>query len=331
MFLLLFLVIVMMVGMAAAGYYLLDYLVQGEEIPVPNLYGMTKTEALETLLEHDLYLKLPVETFPSPDTPPDIVIEQRPYPNTPVKKRRAITITLSVGAEELLIPDVVGQFEVDAVGAIRTAGLEVGQHAKIHHPQFPDGMVIAQDPPAGKRILYSKKVNMLVSLGPKATAYVMKNYLNMNVADVLAYTRPMPFRLAEANVRYVRTTDSAQWNLVMEQRPLPGARITEGEQISLTVAASGEDVASMRMANVVFPIPPVIDCALLKLLVWDDYSQQFGLPVEIPLHVGLFQQEINEWVPVFGDALIMLVEPGLEGESRMPRILDSQYVMDLSN
>lgn len=318
-------VLTLMVGMATAGYYLLDYYIQVDAVEVPNLYGMSKTEAMETLLEHQLLLKYPVEEFPSPDAPPGIVVEQRPYPGERVKLRHAISITVSTGAEEILVPDLVGQYEDDALIAIRAAGLEIGQRAAVHHSELPNGMVIAQDPPPGRVVLYSRKVHVLTSLGPKAPGFVMTNFVDMGLAEVMRLVPQLPFQFSEENIEYVQAAHPAQWNEVIAQSPKPGVRVTEGEQVSLTVAVSGERFLNARMVTAEFPFPPMLDIDKVRLMVWDEYAQITGQPYFLPVNVDLFAGGIEERIHVFGGALVMLVETGPAGGMETPRILDSLF------
>ncbi|HOJ61046.1 MAG TPA: PASTA domain-containing protein [bacterium] len=224
-------------GMAVGGFYLLDYLVSGTEVEVPNLYGKTKTECLEILAQHELLLALPVEEYPSPDTPSGVVIEQRPNPGARVKKHRSISLVVSVGPEQLYIPELTGRSEADIYPELRSAGLEIGQRASVYHPAYAKGTIIAQDPLPGNRIVHGKKIHILVSLGPWPVSYVMPALTGMDLTTARKRVQETALSLSSENIKYQPVLNESQWNRVLDQNPPPGTKVLENEDISVVVGS----------------------------------------------------------------------------------------------
>lgn len=302
--------------MGGGGFLLLNYLVKGEEITVPNLYGKTKSEAILILAENELMLNTNIEEIPNVDTAAGIIIGQRPGAGTKVKKGRKISLSISSGPEKVYIPDITKQREETIYSDLRSAGLNLGVRAAVYHPSIPEGVVIAQDPLPGARIIQGKKVNLLVSLGPRMNAYVMPNLTGMDLQTARNRIGQEKFVLDTDHVLFKKTGDSSKWFHVIEQRPRAGAKVMEGELITLTIGSSGENVSDLRIIEISFPIPQNVDRSQLGLFVWDDTSITFQIPYRIPLKINEWDSGISTFIPVFGDALVTLSE--IEGSSDYP-------------
>lgn len=325
--------ILVMAGMAVAGYYLLDYLVSGEEVVVPSVYGMTKAQAMERLLEADLWLNPDIQEITNQNIAPGIIIEQRPQPEEWVKKRRSVTVTVSAGAREIDIPDVTGNYADEALLALRSAGLDVGQQASVYHERIPERGVIAQDPQPGRRRSYGNKVNLLVSLGALPMGYVMPNYLDQDADIVMQQFAHEINADFKPEVQYIPTPDSNQWNVIIEQRPQPGTRVTLGEKVVFKVGSSGTTAGDIQMIQVNFTYPTIVFTpSTLSLLVWDESARVMSgstlgtaKPSRIPVQGYYPGLPIDYWVPVMGNTCVMLAEVNKNDESIITKIHDTRW------
>ncbi|MEW6237894.1 MAG: PASTA domain-containing protein [Candidatus Omnitrophota bacterium] len=321
-------------GIAGGGIWLMDYLIRGEEVTVPRLYGLTKSEAVELLVENELIPHLPVKEVVSDNAPPGIVIEQRPYPDTFVKKGRSVAITVSAGPQEILIPDLTDARLEEISGMIRSAGLELGQRAFVYHPTYPKGTVILQDPPYGRRLVIGKKINLLVSLGPQPEEYIMPKLIGVHVDEILNRPEMEPFPLVKENIHYVKT-ESSQWNIILKQNPEPGAKIVTGETgepIAIDVGSSGTEIALPRMIHIVFPLPyPSLSGQFYiavwdeTVSVWDETVSVSNRPLLFPLEISPWSEDIDVWIPVSGDAWAGLMEGWDENSLSFAYPLTAQY------
>jgi serine/threonine-protein kinase len=91
------------------------------------------------------------------------VIAESPAAGSEVVRNSIVTLTVSKGAEEVTVPDLVGSSEDDARSALRSAGL-LASVFRVTSAQ-PTGTVIAQDPKAGERVAKGAKVRLNVSKG----------------------------------------------------------------------------------------------------------------------------------------------------------------------
>ncbi len=320
-----FFMVLLLAGMYAGGFWLLDYLVRGEKVTVPRLYGKSKAEAIEILAENGLMPKLPIEEFPSQDAPAGIVIGQRPAPDKLVKRRRSVTLIISSGAERIRIPTLIGWDEDQIVSELQSAGLELGRRAAVYHTEFPNGTIISQDPLPGRQLLQGKKIDILVSMGPEAVNYVMPNFIGLDSPTVLSQIAQDPFHIPDDNIYYQKTSDSSQWNRIIKQLPRPGAKVAAGESVSLTIGSSGRELARMRMIHVNFPITPALSTGTMALIVWDEASFMFKEPTLYPIDAFHSSNEVDKWIPVFGDTLIILGLIDLNDPFAFPQILEKQF------
>ncbi|MDP8244773.1 MAG: PASTA domain-containing protein [Candidatus Hinthialibacter antarcticus] len=322
----LFLLAVLMAGMGLGGFFLLDYLIKGETVVAPNVMGMSKSRAIETLTESELLVKVPIEEVSDEDTPPGIVIEQRPFPNTVVKKGRRISVKISKGPRLAMIPNLIGRPDKETVYDLRSVDLQIDQRSNVFHSTQPESVVVAQDPLPGARLVPEKSMDILVSLGPKPVDYIMPNYTGMDSKDVLSSASPKPFIFSEDEIEYKKSSDPAEWGRVIEQRPEPGARIAAGEHVTFTVASSGMTLGAIRFVNIRFDAPPVmIYPRRPALLVWDNASKLNGAPSVLPLRLDTQFSPVNVWMPVYGDAVAALC--AMRDDQSLPEyeIIDKRF------
>ena len=63
-----------------------------------------------------------------------------------------MNLVVSLGPANVTVPDVVGQVQAAAEGAITGASLTVGTVTTANSPTVPAGSVISQDPAAGASV-----------------------------------------------------------------------------------------------------------------------------------------------------------------------------------
>src|SRR5580692_5425761 len=99
--------------------------VHGFEVQVPDLTGLTLSEASDRTLSKRLNLNLE-SSFYSTTVPAGRVLAQSPAPGTKVRKMFNVRVTQSLGPQRVDIPNVVGQQEREAAINIRHLALDLG-------------------------------------------------------------------------------------------------------------------------------------------------------------------------------------------------------------
>jgi beta-lactam-binding protein with PASTA domain len=165
------------------------------------------------------------------DVPINQVVRQTPPTGMLMKVSQQAHVVLSLGQRELEIPPLEGNtLRVSRIQLLR-GGLQVGEVSTTSLPDRPVDTVLLQNPKPGRGAA-SPKVDMLVSSGPRESAYVMPYFLGLNEIEV-------QHRLDQANLhRKINYVSAPQWphGAVIDQAPLAGTRIVANTEVQLTVA-----------------------------------------------------------------------------------------------
>jgi beta-lactam-binding protein with PASTA domain len=173
--------------------------IHGREVKVPNLAGLTLSDASKQTRSLGLILTLE-NRFYSPNTPPGRILAQSPPPGVTVRRQWAVRVTESLGAQQVAIPDVLGQSERTASINIRRLGLELGAVAHIAAPGEP-GIVIAQTPGPNAAGVDRPRVSLLLT-EPEETespqAFVMPSLAGLTLAGAAARAYAAGLRIVSA-------------------------------------------------------------------------------------------------------------------------------------
>ncbi|MEO0576492.1 MAG: PASTA domain-containing protein [Pseudomonadota bacterium] len=137
-------------------------------IPVPDIVGLTETEARAVIPNAGLDVGVVTEVFNN-QIPAGDVISQSLAPGTEVLPDTALDFVVSLGPP-VSTPNVVGLTRAAAEAAIVAANLVVGDVVEQNDFNVPAGDVISQDPTAGTQVPEQTAVDLVVSLGPPMVA-----------------------------------------------------------------------------------------------------------------------------------------------------------------
>ena len=94
------------------------------------------------------------------------VISQSPVAGSPVGPLHPVDFVVSLGPEPVVVPDVVGLPEGEALGILADHDLAAGARGEARHATIAAGSVISQDPPVDTLLPPGSPVDYVVSLGP---------------------------------------------------------------------------------------------------------------------------------------------------------------------
>jgi eukaryotic-like serine/threonine-protein kinase len=191
----------MLVVALLSAFITMRLAIHGREVKVPNLTGLSLADASKQT--RSLGLRLTLENrFYSPNTPPGRILAQSPAPGATVRRQWAVRVTESLGAQQVAIPDLLGQSERTASINIRRLGLELGAIAHIASTGEP-GVVIAQTPLPNAAGVDRPRVSLLLSETEEAEspqAFVMPSLAGLTLAGAAA-------RAATAGLHIVSAED----------------------------------------------------------------------------------------------------------------------------
>jgi eukaryotic-like serine/threonine-protein kinase len=205
--------------------------IQGREVVVPDVSGKTLPDAQAALRGRSLGLKVEDRVYGA--QPVDAVVRQSPPAGVRVKVGQYVHVAISLGPQQVKIPDLVEKsLRADRIQLLRS-GLQVGEVSSAPIPGEPMDTVVLQYPAYGAPDASSSHVDLLVSLGPAPAAYVMPDFQGISLGDAEARLSSSGLRLGKLSFA---TGDEASHGIVASQNPPPGAKVEAGSAIELQVA-----------------------------------------------------------------------------------------------
>jgi beta-lactam-binding protein with PASTA domain/predicted Ser/Thr protein kinase len=131
-------------------------------IDVPDVRNKTADVARETLLTAGF--KVDVKQVNS-DKDPNTVLDQAPAPATKAAKGSVVTLTVSKGVEQIVVPNVRGRTSSDAANLLGQTGFRTTSRTEASI-DFDQGQVIRTEPAAGTTLDRNSVVTLVVSSGP---------------------------------------------------------------------------------------------------------------------------------------------------------------------
>ncbi|WP_022872667.1 protein kinase domain-containing protein [Nesterenkonia alba] len=156
--------VLVVLGLIVGAVFVFAQLTDTTEVEVPDVEGLSRSEAIAELNEHNL-TAVP-ETEPHEEVEEDHVIRSDPEPGTSLEPNSEVIIYISEGPGSVTVPDgLIGQ-DIDAVTAtLEDVGLEVGEVTEEDHAEHPEGAVVATDPESGTSVEPGDSINLVVSTG----------------------------------------------------------------------------------------------------------------------------------------------------------------------
>lgn len=189
----------------------------GNGVSVANVANSLYEDALEALSAQDLVV---LRVYEQSDTvPAGVVIRQEPAAGTLVLPKTPITVYVSSGATEVVVPNLVGTQEANAVAMIEQAGLTVGSISATGSPTVAEGVVITSDPVAGSKLPQGSVVNLILSNG-KVTVPDVRNLAVTEAISLM--TNPAVGYSTSVEIKNSASCNGNPGNVVIDQSIPPG-------------------------------------------------------------------------------------------------------------
>ena len=189
----------------------------GNGVTVANVANSLYEDALEALTAQDLVV---LRVYEQSDTvPAGVVIRQEPEAGTLVLPKTPITVYVSSGATEVVVPNLVGTQEANAVAMIEQAGLTVGSITVTGSPTVAEGVVITSDPVAGAKLPQGSVVNLILSNG-KVTVPDVRNLAVTEAISLM--TNPAVGYTTSVEIKNAGSCNGNPGNVVIDQSIPPG-------------------------------------------------------------------------------------------------------------
>jgi len=226
-----FLSLVLLLVFLSSALLAMRFAIQGREVRVPKLTGLTPLEAERVANANGLVLSLE-SRFYSTHVPQGRIVSQAPEQGATVRRGWKIRVAESLGPQRAAIPNLIGQSQHAAETNITRRGLETGTIGTIHLPGVAPGTVVAQSPTASATEVASPRVSMIVSAEDSGQRYIMPSFVGRPLAEAAAAIEKAGFTLKKVHSAASDTSSA----IVVRQSPQAGQRISANTLISFDVS-----------------------------------------------------------------------------------------------
>lgn len=202
------------------------------QVVVPDLTEYKEADAIAALrstgeVEYDHS-----EDENSAEVEKGLVIRTEPAAGTSVPKGTPIILYVSVGVEQVKVPDVTGLSLAKAQAQLEDVGLKA-KTTEAFSDSVPKGSVISQKPDPNVLLEAGSTVTLEISKGPEVI--IVPDVRTMNEADAKKALTDLGL---EPKVTYVTSPDDG---IVVNQFPIPGASAKRGDVVEIEVGKTPGD------------------------------------------------------------------------------------------
>ena len=139
----------------------------GKEVTVPDVKGMSYSEAKEVLEAKGLKIEKADEPISSQKIEKGKIVSQTPSKNSKVKKGRTVRVILSAGNTELKVPDLKGLSYKEAKTLLSEMGLQISKGDEVDSDSVTEGLIASQYPSAKTKVDKGDIITVNISKGKK--------------------------------------------------------------------------------------------------------------------------------------------------------------------
>ncbi len=148
------------VGYMAYGYYFTQY----DVVTVPNMAGMPLADAKQAV--SDLQLRVAQVTYNHHSQVPDgHVIRSEPPGGRHIKQGRALTMVVSKGQQEVMVPSLIRKSMADVPVILGGSGITVTVTDEVPSLTVPEGYIVSQIPLPNQYMFDTGTIQVTVSKG----------------------------------------------------------------------------------------------------------------------------------------------------------------------
>jgi eukaryotic-like serine/threonine-protein kinase len=211
-----------------------------EMAEVPDVTGMTAAQATSVLKEAGFELGAIDKSYNNTGVESGTVISQDPAGGKSSAKGSKVNLVVSLGAEEVVVPDLKGKTAKEAQDALSELGLTAQSGTAQYSSEVEVNKVMSQSPAAGETVKKGSSVEYVLSLGEE----------NIQVPDVTGKSKSSATSELESLGFSVSVktsySDSVSEGNVISQSP-SGGKLEKGGTVTITVS-EGEDPSKAQVS-----------------------------------------------------------------------------------
>ena len=297
---------------ALAIFVVIPGWIRTEEVLVPNITGESYYEAVRILGDAGLQ---PAKTIQeaSSDAPKGEIVSQNPEANFRIKSYQPVEITVSIGAELVPVPSVIGKSRDAAFESLASVGFRPNRVAFVHSENYLQDTVIAQTPPEGGGQRRGSPVNLLVSSGTRPQVVQLPNFQSQLAADVVAVLEAVGLKVETEYSSHPKIPQGA----IITHEPAGGVMVKTGDRVLIEI--SGVQGATEDISRPLTFTHTVSEEGKLsrhvKIVIIDEYSER--IEVDQRYAPGTVIDLEQKGVRVFGKARVIVYE----NDEKLPEVV----------
>lgn len=220
-----------------SGYLSFSLFVRSGATRMPEVTGLTRSDATEALADKGLRLAKVVEPGRYDEkVAAGHVVRQKPAGGTWVKRGSGTVLELSLGPKRVRVPGLTGRSVPEAQAAISGAGLALGHILGIFSTaEAPPNQILEQDPRPDAAAPPASPVDLLVAMPAAGPRYLMPDLVYRHYERVRPAFERQGFKFG--TVRFERYEGVAA-GVILRQFPLPGHPVSREDAVTLVVATA---------------------------------------------------------------------------------------------
>ena len=227
--------VLIFLGAMAGGYIAWQMGVFSSTKAAPDLLDYTYDEAVEVAESQGFSVKKGKDIY-STDYAEGRVCQQDPQPGIEMPKEGTITINVSKGNKEGLVPSVVGMDKDDVEAYLKSYGYELGNVKTVTSPEDED-KVLEQKPVAGTTLDKESAVDITVSDGKGTEKGTVPSVTRMSLKDAKKAIEAAGFNVGNISYDY---DSSIGKGYVIYQQYQANSQLDKGTSIDLQVSSGPE-------------------------------------------------------------------------------------------
>ncbi|MEV6489452.1 Stk1 family PASTA domain-containing Ser/Thr kinase [Actinoplanes sp. NPDC051633] len=217
------------------------YVTLGRYTDTPTLVNMTRAQA-EQRAQQGGFDVIYADGQYDDNVAKDTVLKQDPPQDDRIVRGGVITLTLSLGAEQYPVPDVVGMELSAAKGELDTVKLKLKEGTGKYSDAAPEGTVISSDPKAGTPLKPGQTVTVVISKG--RAPITVPDLTKLNINDARAKLKELGLSAVES----YKESDAPK-DEVIGQSPKPGTGVEKEAEVKLDVSTGPPLVTVPRVLD----------------------------------------------------------------------------------
>lgn len=215
-----------------AGWY--QFFGPGSQSAIPSIIGATKGQAITTMKELGIKVKVKKSTFDEM-VPKGKIISMSPPAGSRVAEGATISVIISKGPERYQVPNLKGKNLSQATVVLADAKLVVGKTDEQFSETIPKEKIISISPEPGTLVKKNTEINIVLSKGVELIS--VDSYVGKSSEQALNELTDAGFDVVQKEI----FSDSYPIGIVITQTPNTPS-VAKGEKVTLTISKGPEQV-----------------------------------------------------------------------------------------